>query len=967
MRLIKASALIPVMSEIRQKLRDRRFRLSGAGDIEEYQHGHSFQVRAETAALRTDIDEPNLDNNAILAENIQSAKELFIAALADRCFEPNAALDLTFDINFYSDIIGEHFDTNDDGFAHFCEYGLQQGISPHPLISVQYLLDRGILKVGEPIHSVFQTISQRILNNQRLCPYFEPSYYLAKNRDVAEQFLPAHIHFQTTGVTEGRQPNQFISLPYLQAEFGPFSEYYDALKWYIRLGDRIGAPPSLIFDPVQYCNANPDVALAQIPALYHFLATGRQEGRSAVPLSLPTSNAEPESDHFIASEINCEQLVTDYYIYKNKFEDMTAKGLKNSRDVFGLEPQPKSYDAVPSIEEVNRLTSTKLAAAEAAQVALIVPVYGEKEATVKCIYSILHSTNADKIHIYIFDDCSPGSSFEDLSTCGVTVKRNTANLGFLKNVNKNLAHVLPDTIFLLNNDTVLEKNAVSLLYDHLHEQSYDVVGPKVIYPSGVLQEAGGSLDQHGNPMMVGLNESPHAPAYNYARPVPYISGVAIMFKKTIFNLIKRKNLFNPVLAPAYCEDVELGLRVNRFGGSVSYLPEAKIWHTLSLTSNKISSHYKVVQSKHNNIKVKSISSLSNVFAAARPKIFAFYLPQFHETHENNKWWGKGFTEWTNVGKSLPLFEGHRQPRVPLDLGYYNLSDPNVIGAQYDLAKRYNVDGFVFYSYYFNGRKVLNTPIDNLIRQPNIKAKFMLCWANEPWTRAWDGKTKDVLLPQTHSEHWLRNYVLDHKEIFTDHRYVRMNGATPFLVYRPSLMSSITGFASIIKSAFSEIGINNVKLLAVDAMERAEASVNPCNFGFDGSVVFPPHNMGEKFKSEIKTSSNFAGNFYDLDCAYKKIITDEYVDWVRYPGIFTGWDNSPRRGPRGDIFIGESPGKFQAALETLIHRTCKQHPLGERAVFINAWNEWAEGTYLEPDSHFGHMWLEAVKNATRNRY
>jgi lipopolysaccharide biosynthesis protein len=344
----------------------------------------------------------------------------------------------------------------------------------------------------------------------------------------------------------------------------------------------------------------------------------------------------------------------------------------------------------------------------------------------------------------------------------------------------------------------------------------------------------------------------------------------------------------------------------------------------------------------------------------------FYLPQFHPIKENDKWWGVGFTEWTNATRARPLFDVHRQPRLPADLGFYDLRLAEAREAQASLARRYGLAAFCYYYYWFDGHRVLERPLDEVLRSGKPDFPFMVHWANEPWTRNWDGLNRDILLPQTYRPGWTTLFARDVAPLLRDRRYFRIDGKPMLLIYRAGHIPDVKAAIRGLRVALLEEGIPNVHLAAawVEFPEDARLPADPSVLGLDAYFEFPPHMLPSQPLRPVPSglSQEFVGKIYD----YNRIVSatlgrlSDPIAGRRHRGVMAGWDNTARTQARGHIFQGATPANFRRWLRGTVMHESRQN--GERVVFINAWNEWAEGTYLEPDREFGHGWLEAVASA-----
>ncbi|MGY4517248.1 glycoside hydrolase family 99-like domain-containing protein [Lysobacter sp. HA18] len=335
-------------------------------------------------------------------------------------------------------------------------------------------------------------------------------------------------------------------------------------------------------------------------------------------------------------------------------------------------------------------------------------------------------------------------------------------------------------------------------------------------------------------------------------------------------------------------------------------------------------------------------------------LVAFYLPQFHTIPENDEWWGKGFTEWRNVTRALPQFEGHLQPRLPGDLGFYDLRNPQVMRDQAKLAKTYGLSAFCFYFYWFGGKTLLEEPVRNWLNDKSIDFQYCLCWANENWTRRWDGREDDVLIAQKHSPEddiAFIEYVADY---LRDPRYLRVDGKPMLLLYRPMLLPDPRATAERWRAWCRENGVGEIHLAYVQSFERPD----PRDIGFDAAVEFPPNLGTEKDATSGLRLLNpeFAGVARDWRALTQYFINRPPADYVFYRGVTCGWDNEARRPGAGRAFINSSPGEYRDWLRGAIARE------PTKAVFINAWNEWAEAAYLEPDAARGYAYLSATRSA-----
>jgi len=343
------------------------------------------------------------------------------------------------------------------------------------------------------------------------------------------------------------------------------------------------------------------------------------------------------------------------------------------------------------------------------------------------------------------------------------------------------------------------------------------------------------------------------------------------------------------------------------------------------------------------------------------KLICFYLPQFHTIPENDAWWGEGFTEWMNVQPAQPQFAGHYQPHVPGELGYYNLLDPSVQRRQVELAKLYGIGGFCFYFYWFGGKRLLEAPIETYLNDSSLDLPFCLCWANENWSRRWDGLDSEILIAQQHSAEDDLAFIQYVARYMRDPRYIRIDGKPLLLVYRPSLLPSAKKTAARWRDWCSKNGVGEIYLANTQSFEM----VNPTRYGFDAAIEFPPNNSNPPDITDSVTplGEEFGCTVYDGSVFAERSEHYKQQDYLLLRGVCTSWDNTARRKNRGTVFLGHTPALYQRWLENAISDTV-EHRVNpdERLIFINAWNEWAEGAHLEPDARYGYAYLNATLRA-----
>lgn len=599
---------------------------------------------------------------------------------------------------------------------------------------------------------------------------------------------------------------------------------------------------------------------------------------------------------------------------------------------------------------------------ERPEVTLLVPAYGNLALTLECLASIAATAARmrTRFEVLVADDASPDDTARVLPLVQhLRIVAQPRNLGFLRNCNAAAAEARGRYLVFLNNDVQVTGDWLDRMIALFADPAVGAVGPRIVFPGGHLQEAGARFAPDGTARMIGLNDDPSLPRFAYDREVDYCSGACLMVARADFEALGG---FDERYAPAYCEDSDLCLRLREQGRKVMYCASAEVVHHLSRTSDALPSDYKLACIARN---------LETFFGRwqdwlernTRVRTIAFYLPQFHPIPENDLWWGRGFTEWTNVTRARPNFVGHDQPRVPADLGYYDLRVPAVMRQQADLAKRYGLGAFCFYYYWFAGRRLLEHPIEQYMADPDIDFPFCLCWANENWSRRWDGQDQDVLMAQAHSPEDDIAVVHDLIRHFRRPNYLRVDGRPLMLIYRASQFPDFAATAARWREACREAGVGEIYLAHVESFDMIDKGIEPARFGCDAAVEFPPHGMAETYDAPTPLlNPDFTGRVADFRDIATRYAVRRAPPYKRFMGIMPGWDNTARRQDHSYVFEHSSPGAFRAWMEHAVERTRDEHTGEERLLFINAWNEWAEGAYLEPDRRFGHGFLEAHRDA-----
>lgn len=356
----------------------------------------------------------------------------------------------------------------------------------------------------------------------------------------------------------------------------------------------------------------------------------------------------------------------------------------------------------------------------------------------------------------------------------------------------------------------------------------------------------------------------------------------------------------------------------------------------------------------------------------KARAIAFYLPQFHPIPENDEWWGKGFTEWTNVAKAKPLFPGHYQPHLPADLGFYDLRVPEVREAQAALAREYGIHGFCYYHYWFNGKRVLERPVNEILASGKPDFPFCLCWANENWTRRWNGQDQDVLLKQVYSPEDDVQHIRSLIPVFKDPRYIKVKGKPFFLIYRIKQLPDPEATIRRWREEVAKAGFPGIYLANVENFYEEQGAAE--SLSLDAAVEFAPQweclgsatgrdtrRMPPFFRKKKVGLPFWVNHVSEYSALVAGMLAKAKTSYLQYRCVTPMWDNTARRKDNAVLLINSTPDIYENWLRETIKNFVPPSS-EENFVFINAWNEWAEGNHLEPCQKWGRAYLEATRSA-----
>jgi lipopolysaccharide biosynthesis protein len=761
---------------------------------------------------------------------------------------------------------------------------------------------------------------------------FDTAWYLERNQDLLLTGLDPVIQYLSSGASEGQDPNPlFDSDWYLATNREVAATGVNPLVHYIRSGAAEGRAPHPLFDTAWYLRTNPDLATAHINPLAHYLLYGSLEGRAPHPL-INTNSDLARCLRSVLSGVPANRA----NLHSISRSARPPVAIPDLFDLRALKPRGRIAVVVhlyyPDVWDELRHAIERIPYPFDVFVSLVKCASEHLRASVRQAFP--------KAYIFDFEnrgrDLGPflafvesGALFEYELVCKLHTKRSPHRgdgdewrrrlidgvLGSADLIDRIVSSFRADSDLgiVIADGNIYNGEENWILNDKLLAELLPRLG---ISPEVKARSFPGGSIFWIRPFLLRILAAADIKLDDFEpEPIAPNGGMAHAVER-MFGLI--------------CEDA--GMRI--------------------VESNQLA---EPVQ--------KPEGSSSKVH------IVAFYLPQFHPVKENDEWWGNGFTEWANVTRAKPQFEGHRQPRLPSDLGFYDLRLPETREAQAELARRYGVTAFCYYYYWFDGRRILERPLNEVLESGKPDFPFLICWANEPWTRNWDGLDHDVLLPQTYKPGWTGRFAGDVAPLLRDRRYFRLDGKPVLLLYRVGHIPGAQSAIRQLRLGLSEWGIREVHLAAACAglQGDTELPTDPGMLDLDSYFEFPPHSVRPQPAWPLPSglSDGFGGEVYD----YNKTVTaalatldNHQYQGRRHRGVMAGWDSTARHGKRAYIFHGATPANFRRWLRRTIAHERRQQ--GERVLFINAWNEWGEGTYLEPDRDFGLGWLEAVASAAQ---
>ena len=842
-----------------------------------------------------------------------------------------------------------------DARRHYLLFGAAEGRNPHPLFDTRYYLERNPDVAVTGVNPLAHYLLVGHAEGRDPHPLFDSGHYRA-GLDPHETGANPLVHFLRVGALWGHDPNPLFDTSfYLETYPDVAATGVNPLVHFLEFGASEGRDPSPLFDTSFYMETYPDVVASGMNPLVHYLQRGAAEGRLAVRPPSETSSPRDIAAAAAAEEERIDREASERD-YAEVLETARAERASVLEDLNVAPPEMIAFSTGPVLEA--QIASVRFERQESPEVSIIISARNNVRLTAECLASIARFTGDVACEVIVFDIGSTDETPLLLPGIpNVVYRRSGESLGMA--TAEAAAAARGQFLVFLDNDTQVTPGWLDrLLAACRNDPSVGAVGPKVISPDGHLQEAGGNINADGSTTAIGAFDDPDVPAFNRAREVDYVSGVCLAIRADRF---RELGGFDPAFAPRH-EDVDLCLRLRSRGLRILYEPASVIVHHGGASSRAVGGDVKAEAVLRSEQKLaerhqEQVDELNKV------RLLAFYLPQFHPIPENDRWWGRGFTEWRNVTRGRPNFAGHYQPRLPADLGFYDLRLRETYVQQIELAEQYGIHGFCMYYYWFAGKRLLERPLERLLEDDTLRFPFCLTWANENWTRAWDGSEDDILIAQAHDDDDDIGVIRDLSRYFRHPHYIRIGGRPLFLVYRVDLFPDIRRTVEIWRDECRRSGLGEIYLAMVESFQQSRGDSSPVSFGFDASVEFPPHNGGGAIAvPEPLLNQRYRGEVYDYKTTAQAYMRRRHPGHTGFRTVMPSWDSTARRQDTAEVFVGSTPGAYQAWLQWTIRET-RRHNFGdERIVFINAWNEWAEANYLEPDVRWGHAYLEATKRA-----
>ncbi len=869
-----------------------------------------------------------------------------------------------------SDLLGKEINL----LYHYIYYGEKEGRRPNPYFFPQWYLKK-YPDVAQSGCSPLAHYQQYGGHEERLpCPLFLPKWYRHEYLDNNQDDIYPLYHFIEYGEHENKKPNPYFWTDWYRKEYCPDTKKdFRPLEDYLINGENIDRRPNPYFFPKWYLENNPDVAEAKMSPLHHFIQNGADEGRDPGPFfdSLWYRTEYPQ--------IESSGLMP--------FVHYAKIGIYNNFAPFDIPSRNRTL--VPITPHYFNTITYKKSHKIIKKIAVHLHLYNLND-----IYCCLDYINAIKSPFDLILSLASPSYYN--------CEYNTTLHDFAK-IEKNLYGKIFNIVNISIHIVPPKGHGVApllIIFKKIYKK-YDIIGhfsykkncdtEYLLLQESIFTNLLGKAEEEFNRTSYIFN---------------MMEGkVSFVFSKNKHDIIKNKNewMGNFYLSEKLLNNI-FNIDINDFRYT-SFIYPLMFWAKSSIIENivKISLSYENFPDNRLNFSETITSSMGNIVPILSSisnnkvvqlidgidsiqnyqfyenqidyskeivhkyiKILSLYLPQFHRTPENDLWHGKGFTEWTKVRSSNPLYNGHYQQHIPHeDIGYYELVSPDILKKQFTMMKKSGVYGQIFYHYWFNGKLILESPVKMLLDNKDIEMPFCFCWANENWTKRWDGDEENILLQQIYSPEDAKNFIKYLIPFFMDKRYIKIDNTRPLLfIYRPNSIPNSQEYINIWNQECLRMGIDSPYIVAT----LTRGATSPHDFGMDAGVERILHDWAGgnlvNMKDYMQFYEKFDGNILLFDHVIDYYIQNnkQKRDFTYFQSIVPTWDNTARYGKDAYILHGSTPEKFQYWLEEIISMTQKNLDINRQFIVVNAWNEWAEGDHLEPDTRFGYAYLNSIGRA-----
>ncbi len=866
--------------------------------------------------------------------------------------------------------------------GHYLRLGEKQGYKPNP-----YFYPRWYAEANPQIEEEQVNLLQHYTNvgeaeGRFPNPIFSPKWYLQQNPDLKDWQGRLLFHYIEWGENEGRFPSPLFSPTWYRQEYG-IQE--NVLPHYIEQGEKKGFKPNPFFDPHWYGERNPDLATVDICLLFHYMQYGEKEGRFPAPHFFP----EWYRQRYMREDVDADECALSHFISYGESQRY------NPGPFFDSEWYHQTYIG-PGLREINPYRHY-LTIGQYKGFACAPDSIGQHSVPVAPLYygddSVVAELENAVIHLHLLSLTHFPGFLERLCCSDIPVYITVSEEIWNDVENGKVAGIL-------DKDSCKRKTDIRLVPSRGRGVSallleYREVFSRVEYIGHFTldEEMGAEVDEALDLLVGRRGERLSAVSSLFAQDASLVYAVRGVTDERFSTWGESYDTARDILKKYTDLRIEDFLAIDEpenfmFWTKLEVLE--KFWdlpfsyHSFPAdTTADNNSLTEILQKVFSAMAVASTGRLYRLYLSTDSvqdyrrfeelqdysdriekndiQVLSYYLPQFHPIPENDEWHGKGFTEWTKVRAARPLFRGHWQQHIPhTDMGYYLLDSPDVLTKQAERMKCAGITGMIFYHYWFTGKLILESPAQMLLAEEDIEMPFCFCWANENWTKRWDGNEQEVLLAQDYSEEDAEAFIRYLIPFFRDRRYIKVDGRPMLHVYRPTAIPQPELYLSVWKRVCEEEGVPAPWVVAT----LTRGAKDPRDFGMDAGVERVLHDWTDggvpEMNNCLQMYCKFGGSILNYpDVADFYMQRDEAKEFTYFRAIVPCWDNTARYESSAYVLHNPTPEKFQQWLDKTVNWVRKNLPEDKRFLVINAWNEWAEGNHLEADSTFGYAWLNCV--------